>query len=129
MKNRIRLPFRHPVQGVFVLWVVFEVKGPVPDAFRNAWKRIDSERIPSNGYELAELPAIEAYISPDLYSPETGNEIWPAVKSCSGQNHRIRLMGGGFCLGLGTGRVYGACESHPWDKDLRPSAKIEGGIS
>lgn len=46
----------------------------------NAWKRIYSDWIPSNGYELAELPAIEAYIDPDLFSPNALNEIWLAIK-------------------------------------------------
>lgn len=61
-------------------WVVFEVLGYAPTAMVNAWKRIYSEWIPSNGYALAELPAIEAYISPDLFSPDSLNEIWLAVK-------------------------------------------------
>ncbi len=61
-------------------WVVFEVKGHAPTAMVNTWKQIYSEWIPSNGYEIAELPAIEAYIDSNLYSPTSLNEIWLAVK-------------------------------------------------
>lgn len=61
-------------------WAVFEVTGFAPTAIVEAWKRIYSEWIPSNGYTLAELPAIEAYISPDLFSPDSTNEIWLAVQ-------------------------------------------------
>ncbi|KAA9029445.1 AraC family transcriptional regulator [Niallia endozanthoxylica] len=61
-------------------WVVFEVQGPAPIAMVNTWKQIYSEWIPSNGYEIAELPAIEAYIDSNLHSPNSLNEIWLAVK-------------------------------------------------
>ena len=61
-------------------WVVFEVQGPAPTAMVNTWKQIYSEWLPSNGYEIAELPSIEAYIDSDLYSPHSLNEIWLAVK-------------------------------------------------
>jgi AraC family transcriptional regulator len=61
-------------------WIVFDVKGPAPTAFVDAWRQIFSEWLPSNGYALAELPAIEAYISLDVYSPDALNEIWLAVK-------------------------------------------------
>ncbi len=61
-------------------WVVFEVQGYAPTAMVNAWKRIYSEWLPSNGYVPAELPAIEAYVSPDLSSPNSVNEIWLAVQ-------------------------------------------------
>lgn len=61
-------------------WAVFEVRGHAPTAIVNAWKQIYSEWIPSNGYELAEVAAIEAYIDSDLYSPNSLNEIWLAIK-------------------------------------------------
>ena len=61
-------------------WIVFDVHGPAPMAIVNAWKQIFSEWLPSNGYALADLPAIEAYISPNVYSPNALNEIWLAVK-------------------------------------------------
>ena len=61
-------------------WVVFEVHGPAPTAMVNSWKQIYSEWIPSDGYELAEIAAVEAYIDSDLYSPNSLNEIWLAVK-------------------------------------------------
>ena len=61
-------------------WVVFEVHGPAETAMVNAWKLIYLEWIPSNGYEIAELPAIEAYIDSDVHNPNSLNEIWLAVK-------------------------------------------------
>ncbi|WP_311202281.1 MULTISPECIES: GyrI-like domain-containing protein [unclassified Paenibacillus] len=56
------------------------MQGPVPTAFVNTYRQIYSEWLPSNGYVPAELPTIEAYISQDLYSPNSKNEIWPTVK-------------------------------------------------
>ncbi|WP_258000292.1 GyrI-like domain-containing protein [Bacillus sp. Marseille-P3661] len=61
-------------------WVVFEVHGHAPTAMVNVWKQIYSEWIPSNEYEIAKLPAIEAYIDSDIHSPNSLNEIWLAVK-------------------------------------------------
>lgn len=61
-------------------WVVFEVHGPAPTAMPEVWKQIYSEWIPSNGYEIADVPAIEAYTDPDPYSTESSNQIWLAVK-------------------------------------------------
>lgn len=62
-------------------WAVFEVRGPMPDAIQNTWKKIFSEWFPSNSYEHAGTPELEVYLdnenpdSPDLYS-----EIWIPVK-------------------------------------------------
>lgn len=61
-------------------WVVFEVHGSAPTAMPEAWKQIYTEWIPSNGYEIADLPAIEAYIDPDPYRADALNQIWLAVK-------------------------------------------------
>lgn len=61
-------------------WVVFEITGSAPTAMAKAWKRIYSEWVPSNGYQLAELPAIEAYIDADVFHPHSKNEIWLAIK-------------------------------------------------
>lgn len=61
-------------------WVVFEVRGPIPTAMINTWKQIYSEWFPSNGYEPAEIAPFEAYIDSDLYSENSSNEIWVAIK-------------------------------------------------
>ncbi|SDY26458.1 AraC family transcriptional regulator [Evansella caseinilytica] len=61
-------------------WVVFEVHGSAPTAMPEAWKQIYTEWIPSNGYEVAEIPAIEAYTDPDPYRTDASNQIWLAVK-------------------------------------------------
>ncbi|WP_167577871.1 hypothetical protein [Ammoniphilus sp. YIM 78166] len=44
-----------------------------------AWKPIFSEWIPSNEYDVAEMPAIEAYIDPDPHHADSSNQIWLAV--------------------------------------------------
>lgn len=61
-------------------WVVFEVSGPAPTAMPKAWKQIYSEWFPSNGYEPAEIPPMEAYTDPEPYRENALNEIWVAVK-------------------------------------------------
>ncbi|WP_252315997.1 AraC family transcriptional regulator [Sinobaca sp. H24] len=61
-------------------WAVFEVHGPAPTAMPEVWKKIYSEWIPSNGYEIADVPAIEAYTDPEPYRAESSNQIWLAVK-------------------------------------------------
>lgn len=64
-------------------WAVFEVIGPAPQAMPAAWKIIYSEWIPSNGYEVRNVPAIEAYLDPDPYRADSANEIWLAVKQAT----------------------------------------------
>jgi len=61
-------------------WIVFEVDGFAPTAMVEAWKKIYSEWIPSNRYEIADIAAIEAYTDPDPYNPKSSNQIWLAVK-------------------------------------------------
>ena len=61
-------------------WVVFEVRGPMPEAIINTWKQIYSEWFPSNGYEPANLASLEAYIDEDLSKPDYYAEIWVAIK-------------------------------------------------
>lgn len=61
-------------------WVIFEVRGHAPTVMPEAWRQIYSEWIPSNGYEVAEMPAIEAYTDPDPYRADSLNQIWLAVK-------------------------------------------------
>ncbi|MFB5660354.1 GyrI-like domain-containing protein [Alteribacillus sp. HJP-4] len=61
-------------------WVVFEVHGSAPTAMPEAWKQIYTEWIPSNGYEVTDIPAVEAYTDSDPYRPDALNQIWLAVK-------------------------------------------------
>lgn len=61
-------------------WVIFEVRGSAPIAMPEAWNQIYTEWIPSNGYEVADIPAIEAYTDPDSYKDDSSNQIWLAVK-------------------------------------------------
>lgn len=61
-------------------WVIFEVLGSAPVAMPEAWNQIYTEWIPSNGYEVADIPAIEAYTDPDSYKDDSSNQIWLAVK-------------------------------------------------
>lgn len=61
-------------------WVVFEVIGPASQTVPEAWKAVYSEWIPSNGYEVRDVPAIEAYTDPDPARADSANQIWLAVK-------------------------------------------------
>ncbi|WP_147803840.1 AraC family transcriptional regulator [Alkalicoccus halolimnae] len=61
-------------------WVIFEVTGSAPVAMPEAWNQIYTEWIPSNGYEVADIPAVEAYTDPDSYKDDSSNQIWLAVK-------------------------------------------------
>jgi len=56
------------------LWAVFSVQGS-PDGLQEAWKRLYTEWLPSSSYELANLPAVEAYLPPE----EECNELWIPV--------------------------------------------------
>ncbi|KAA9019554.1 GyrI-like domain-containing protein [Niallia endozanthoxylica] len=60
-------------------WVVFDVHGSAPTAMPEAWKHIFSKWVPTSGYELAGIPAIEAYIDPDPYHIDALNQIWLAI--------------------------------------------------
>lgn len=55
-------------------WAVFEMGGD-PGQIAVMWKRLYSEWIPSQVYELAPLPAIECYLPPD----EDKNELWVPI--------------------------------------------------
>lgn len=58
------------------LWAVFDVS-TIAD-FASVWQRLYTEWVPTSGYSLANLPAIECYYSPG-HIPQ--NELWiPIVK-------------------------------------------------
>ncbi|MFD3447613.1 effector binding domain-containing protein [Microbacteriaceae bacterium 4G12] len=61
-------------------WVVFEVRGAMPDAMQTAWKQIFSEWFPTSGYEHAGTPDLEVYSEDDPFSPDCYSEIWIPVK-------------------------------------------------
>jgi AraC family transcriptional regulator len=63
-------------------WVVFEVRGPMPDAMQNAWKQIFSEWFPTSGYTHASgIPEMEVYSKEDPSSPDLYSEIWIPIQS------------------------------------------------
>ena len=55
-------------------WAVFEAEGG-PEAVGELWKRLYTEWVPTSGYDLAYVPAIECYLPPE----ENRNELWVAV--------------------------------------------------
>ncbi len=57
-------------------WVVFEVRGPIPEAIIDSWKQIYSEWFPSHNVEPASLPPLEVYKEADLQRADTYSEIW-----------------------------------------------------
>ncbi|AHN21141.1 AraC family transcriptional regulator [Lysinibacillus varians] len=61
-------------------WVVFEVRGPMPDAMQNAWKKIFSEWFPSNPYVPAGTAELEVYTDEDPTSENLYSEIWIPIK-------------------------------------------------
>lgn len=71
---------QHPPEGMIrmdfpeAVWAVFEVPGP-PDGIQEIWKRLYTEWIPTSGYDLANLPAVECYLPID----ENKNELWIPV--------------------------------------------------
>lgn len=62
-------------------WVIFECKGPLPDAMQSVWKRIFTEWFPQSEYEHDDGPEIEWYSEGDSSSQDYISEIWiPIVK-------------------------------------------------
>ncbi|WP_245976709.1 GyrI-like domain-containing protein [Oceanobacillus arenosus] len=63
-------------------WAIFPVKGSMPVAMVKVWERIFSEWFPSTGYEHADGPELEVYLSDgDPNSDDYYSEVWiPIVK-------------------------------------------------
>lgn len=60
-------------------WAVFPGDGPMPVSIQELEKRIFSEWLPTSGYEYANLPDIELYLSPDPQNAKY--EVWiPVIK-------------------------------------------------
>ncbi|AXI07934.1 AraC family transcriptional regulator [Oceanobacillus zhaokaii] len=58
-------------------WAIFPVKGAMPEAMVKVWERIFSEWFPSTGYEHAEGPELEVYLSDgDPNSDDYYSEVW-----------------------------------------------------
>lgn len=61
-------------------WAIFPGEGAMPDSIQNLEKRIVTEWLPASGYEYANAPDIEVYLSPDPQNAKY--EVWiPVVKS------------------------------------------------
>lgn len=61
-------------------WAVFEVHGPMPNAMQEGWKQIYSEWLPSNKFEIADLPELEVYPNEDPNNEGLYSEIWIPIK-------------------------------------------------
>lgn len=61
-------------------YAVFTVRGRMPDAFRETYRKICTEFFPQSGYEYGNGVEIEAYPSADVQNPDYTCEIWIAVK-------------------------------------------------
>ena len=61
-------------------YAVFPVKGEMPDAFAQTYKKICTEFFPQSGYEYGFGVEFEVYPSADTQSPDYYCEIWVAVK-------------------------------------------------
>lgn len=61
-------------------YAVFTVRGRMPDAFRETYRKICTEFFPQSGYEYGNGVEVEAYPSADVQNPDYTCEIWIAVK-------------------------------------------------
>lgn len=61
-------------------YAVFTVRGRMPDAFRETYRKICTEFFPQSGYEYGNGIEIEVYPSADVQNPDYTCEIWIAVK-------------------------------------------------
>lgn len=61
-------------------YAVFTVRGRMPDAFRETYRKICTEFFPQSGYEYGNGVEIETYPSADVQNPDYSCEIWIAVK-------------------------------------------------
>lgn len=61
-------------------YAVFTVRGRMPDAFRETYRKICTEFFPQSGYEYGNGVEIEVYPSADVQNPNYTCEIWIAVK-------------------------------------------------
>lgn len=61
-------------------YAVFTVRGKMPDAFRETYRKICTEFFPQSGYEYGNGVEIEVYPSADVQNPDYTCEIWIAVK-------------------------------------------------
>ena len=61
-------------------YAVFTVRGRMPDAFRETYRKICTEFFPQSGYEYGNGVEIEVYPSADVQNPDYTCEIWIAVK-------------------------------------------------
>lgn len=60
-------------------WAVFPGEGPMPNSIQELQKRIVTEWLPTSGYEYADAPDVEVYLSPDPREPRF--EVWlPVIK-------------------------------------------------
>lgn len=60
-------------------WAIFYGEGPMPHSIQELEKRIVTEWLPTSGYEYANGPDIELYLSPDPQNAKF--EVWiPVVK-------------------------------------------------
>lgn len=64
-------------------YAVFGCKGPMPDSFKDCYKRICTEFFPQSGYEYGNGVELEVYPSADVSDPNYSCEIWIAVKEKS----------------------------------------------
>lgn len=60
-------------------YAVFTVRGKMPDAFRETYRKICTEFFPQSGYEYGNGVEIEVYPSADVQNPDYTCEIWIAV--------------------------------------------------
>lgn len=61
-------------------WAIFKVKGKMPDAFKETYKKICTEFFVQSDYEYASGAELEVYPSANVNAPDYECEIRIAVK-------------------------------------------------
>ena len=62
-------------------WAIFPGTGPMPGAIQELEKRVATEWLPTSGYEFADGPDMEVYLTPD---PKNATfEVWIPVRKAS----------------------------------------------
>lgn len=60
-------------------WMIFTGTGRMPDAFKDLWKKIYTEVLPTSSYQPSGGMCIEVYQSDEVHSEEFSFEIWLSV--------------------------------------------------
>ncbi len=64
-----------------LMWAVFDVTGPMPEAIQNVWGEIFSEFFETSGYHHGAGPDLELYPPGDASSSDYSSQVWVPVEA------------------------------------------------